>query len=241
MPIFLPPKPAQFPPIYHVDNNGLLAYGGDLSPQTLLKAYHVGVFPWYNQDEQSPILWWCPNPRCVIYPAQFKASRSLKKTLPAKRFSITVDSCFENVIKACAAPRTYADSTWINPNIIQSYTQLHQQGVAHSIEVWSQEQQLVGGLYGLNLGRLFFGESMFSTQTDASKVAFAFLMNICAQWQFPLVDCQLPNNHLMSLGACTLERSIFLENLHHYKNLPTPDWRSLQNTVHLTDKLNHIS
>ncbi|MCB1673931.1 MAG: leucyl/phenylalanyl-tRNA--protein transferase [Moraxellaceae bacterium] len=241
MPIFIPPKPVQFPPIYHVDNDGLLAYGGDLSPQTLLKAYHAGVFPWYNQDEHCPILWWCPNPRCVIYPTQFKASRSLKKTLKANIFSITVDSCFEQVIQACAAPRAYADSTWINPDIIKSYTQLHQQGIAHSVEVWNQEQQLVGGLYGLNLGKLFFGESMFSTQTDASKVAFAFLMNICAQWHFPLVDCQLPNNHLMSLGASTLARDSFLALLQQYKDASTPDWRSLQNTVHLTDNLNHIS
>lgn len=234
MPIFLPPKPTQFPPINHVDTDGLLAYGGDLSPQTLLKAYSVGIFPWYNEDENSPILWWCPEPRCVIYPQQFTASRSLKKTLKANIFTVTVDKCFTEVIHRCAAPRAYADGTWINSNIVNSYSQLHQQGVAHSIEVWNEQQELVGGLYGLNLGQLFFGESMFSTQTDASKVAFAFLMKICAAWQFPLVDCQLPNNHLMSLGATTLPRTQFLTILKQYKDVACPNWESVKNTVHLT-------
>lgn len=235
MPIFLPPNPSRFPNVnQHVDNDGLLAYGGDLSPKTLLKAYSAGIFPWYNEDENSPILWWSPEPRCVIYPQEFKASRSLQKTLKANIFTITVDSCFTEVMRRCAAPRAYADGTWINSRIIQSYTQLHQQGVAHSIEVWNQQHLLVGGLYGLNLGQLFFGESMFSTQTDASKVAFAFLMKICAQWHFPLVDCQLPNNHLMSLGATTLARSDFLNILQQEIKHPTPDWATLKNTVHLT-------
>jgi leucyl/phenylalanyl-tRNA--protein transferase len=234
MPVFLPPRPARFPDISYADADGLLAYGADLSPKTLLIAYQSGIFPWYNQDEHMPILWWCPEPRCVIAPHHFKASRSLKKTLKANLFTITVDSCFEQVMRCCAAPRAYADSTWINPEIINSYTQLHQQGIAHSIEVWDANQQLVGGLYGLNLGRLFFGESMFSTQTDASKVAFAFLMKICAQWHFPLVDCQLPNAHLMSLGAYTMSRDAFLKLLKVQNQLTAPDWSVLKNIVHLT-------
>lgn len=237
MPIFLPPKPKQFPYFTHADSDGLLAIGADLSPQTLLKAYHSGIFPWYNQEDNSPILWWCPEPRCIIVPHQFKASLSLKKTLKSNSFTISVDSCFEQVMRACAAPRAYANSTWINPQLISSYVQLHQQGIAHSIEVWNQHQELVGGLYGLNLGHLFFGESMFSTQSDASKVAFAFLMRCCEQWKFPLVDCQLPNPHLMRLGAQRMPRSEFLTVLQKYKDLPIPDWTALKNTIHLTEAL----
>ena len=135
MPVFLPTNPPNFPDIKYVDDDGLLAYGGDLSPKTLIKAYSAGIFPWYNEDENSPILWWSPEPRCVIYPHEFKASRSLQKALKANIFTITVDSCFTELVRRCAAPRAYADGTWINPQIIESYSQLHQQGVTHSIEV----------------------------------------------------------------------------------------------------------
>lgn len=233
-PIYIPPYPNRFPDMSHADDDGLLAYGGDLSPKTLLLAYKNGIFPWYNEDENTPILWWSPEPRCVIDPKTFKASRSLKKTLKSGRFSITVDRCFHHVMRACAAPRIYADSTWINPKIIHSYSELHQQGIAHSIETWNEDGQLVGGLYGLNIGQLFFGESMFSTETDASKVAFAFLMNICAAWSFPIVDCQLPNDHLMSLGAYTISRDAFLSILSTHQSLATPDWRSIQTMKHST-------
>lgn len=235
MPFFLPPHPSRFPHPIHADNDGLLAYGGDLSTQTLLKAYQAGIFPWYNADENSPILWWSPDPRCVITPHTFKPSRSLKKTLKSQFFYITVDQSFTEVIKQCAAPRSYANSTWINDYIIDNYSKLHLQGIAHSIEVWTQQHELVGGLYGLNLGQLFFGESMFSWQTDASKVAFAFLMKICRDWQFPLVDCQLPNPHLLSLGATTISRQDFLNTLASYKQAKTPDWSLLKAGVHLTN------
>ena len=234
MPIYIPPYPNCFPDMSHADDDGLLAYGGDLSPKTLLLAYKNGIFPWYNEDENTPILWWSPEPRCVINPKTFKPSRSLKKTLKSKRFTITVDRCFHQVMRACAAPRIYANSTWINPKIIHSYSDLHQQDIAHSIETWNENGQLVGGLYGLNIGQLFFGESMFSTETDASKVAFAFLMNICAAWKFPIVDCQLPNEHLMSLGAYTISRDEFLTILSTHQSLATPDWQSLQVMKHST-------
>ena len=233
-PLYIPPHPKRFPEMSHADEDGLLAYGGDLSPQTLLLAYQNGIFPWYNEDERTPILWWSPEPRCVINPHTFTASRSLKKTLKSGRFTITVDRCFQHVIQACAAPRSYAYGTWINHKIIHGYNELHQQGYAHSIETWNEQGQLVGGLYGLNVGQLFFGESMFSTETDASKVAFAFLMHICASWNFPLVDCQLPNDHLMSLGAYTITRDAFLTQLFDYQQRPAPDWRLIQATKHST-------
>lgn len=233
-PLYIPPYPKRFPEMSHADDDGLLAYGGDLSPETLLLAYKNGIFPWYNEDEKTPILWWSPEPRCVINPKNFKTSRSLKKTLKSGRFTITVDHCFHQVMRACAAPRVYADNTWINPKIIHSYSELHQQGIAHSIETWNEQGQLVGGLYGLNLGQLFFGESMFSTETDASKVAFAYLMHICASWNFPIVDCQLPNEHLMSLGAYTISRDEFLATLATYQQLATPDWRLIQAMKHST-------
>jgi len=150
---------------------------------------------------------------------------------------VTVDKCFTEVIRRCAAPRSYANETWINLKIINSYSKLHQMGYAHSIETWDQNGKLVGGLYGINLGKLFFGESMFSTATDASKVAFAFLMSICSTWQFPIVDCQLPNDHLMSLGAYTIPRSEFLSLLSHYQDLEKPNWQVLQNIVHSTKQI----
>lgn len=236
MPIYLPTHPSRFPDISYADEDGLLAYGGDLSPKTLLLAYQSGIFPWYNEDDNVPILWWSPDPRCVINPKQFKPSRSLKKTIKSAQFTVTVDQAFAQVIRSCAAPRTYANNTWINPHIIKSYSQLHQQGIAHSIETWNADGQLVGGLYGLSLGRLFFGESMFSRETDASKVAFAALMALCAEWDFPIVDCQLPNDHLMSLGAYTIERATFLQLLADHKNAPSPDWTVLPKNIFLANK-----
>lgn len=248
MPIFLPPHSRKFPDLCHADESGLLAYGGDLSPETLLLAYKSGVFPWYNEEEikgifwmcDTPALWWCPDPRCVINPAEFKPSQSLKKTLKSQKYTITVDQCFGEVIRHCAAPRAYANDTWINHHIIRNYSQLHQMGYAHSIETWNASGELVGGLYGINLGQLFFGESMFSTATDASKVAFAFLMSICAKWHFPIVDCQLPNDHLMSLGAQTISRKNFLNILKQYQDFPSPDWQELQNIVHSTKEISFV-
>lgn len=231
-PVFLPPRPKRFPDPGQADEDGLLAYGGDLGPQTLLLAYYHGIFPWYNEDDRTPILWWSPNPRCVIDPQQFKVSRSLKKTQKSGRFTLTVDQCFSDVMAACAAPRSYANSTWINPTMIRSYSALHERGIAHSIETWNEHGELVGGLYGLNLGQLFFGESMFSTETDASKVAFAFLMRLCAQWRFPIVDCQLPNEHLLSLGAYTIPRQDFQDTLARYRDQSAPDWQTVNQQRH---------
>ncbi|HEX5277745.1 MAG TPA: leucyl/phenylalanyl-tRNA--protein transferase [Fluviicoccus sp.] len=231
-PVLLTPSPLAFPPVTDADEDGLLAIGGDLSPATLKIAYSGGIFPWYNPG--WPILWWSPDPRCVIDPAAFTPSRSLKKRLKTGAFTVTVDKCFTQTMRLCAAPRAYADSTWINEDMIRGYTELHRQGHAHSVEVWNRSGELVGGLYGMNLGRLFFGESMFSRETDASKVAFAFLMKLCAEWQFPLVDCQLPNDHLMSLGAFTIPRPEFMEVLLTERFRPAPDWRPVQAMNHST-------
>ncbi len=196
--------------------------GGDLRPDRLLAAYRAGVFPWYNPG--SPILWWSPDPRCIIRPARFQPSRSLAKRLRQGHFHVTVDRCFREVMQACAEPRAYADGTWINTPMIRSYTELHKRGIAHSVEVWNPQEELVGGLYGLNLGQLFFGESMFSRETDASKVAFAHLMQLTRDWGFPLVDCQMENPHLISLGAELIPRADFIQTLATYCNRPGPAW-----------------
>jgi leucyl/phenylalanyl-tRNA--protein transferase len=204
--------------------NGLLAVGGDLSPERLLLAYRHGIFPWFNDGD--PICWWSPDPRCVFLTADWKPSRSLAKRLRHNVFRFSVDRCFTRVMEACAAPRAYADGTWIQPDFISNYTELHRRGIARSIEVWNREDELVGGLYGLNLGRLFFGESMFSRETDASKAAFAYLMQLCRHWDIPLVDGQVENDHLLSLGARLIPRRDFLAWLERKADLPAPDWRS---------------
>lgn len=231
-PAYLPPNPKTFPPVETADEDGLLAVGGNLAPKTLLLAYQQGIFPWYNAG--WPILWWSPDPRCVINPSTFEPSRSLKKRLKSGCFTLTVDQCFRRVMEQCAAPRSYANQTWIQPELVSNYTKLHEQGIAHSIECWNAQGELVGGLYGLNIGRLFFGESMFSRETDASKVAFCFLMHCCHQWQMPLVDCQLPNDHLLSLGAYTITRREFMTVLQQNRNQLSPDWRPLQAIKHCT-------
>ncbi|TCK18290.1 leucyl/phenylalanyl-tRNA--protein transferase [Thiogranum longum] len=205
--------------------DGLLAAGGNLSPERLLKAYRSGIFPWYN-DEQ-PILWWSPNPRSVVDPGQPKISRSLRKRLRQKRFEVSYDRCFENVINACAEPRKTESGTWISEAMKLAYTRLHQLGHAHSIECW-QDDKLVGGLYGVSIGRVFFGESMFSRVNDASKVAFAHLVRQLADWQFELVDCQVYTSHLASLGAYSIPRQQFLDRLAILCNLePAADaWQT---------------
>jgi leucyl/phenylalanyl-tRNA--protein transferase len=223
----LDPDRLEFPPVVQAldDPPGLLALGGDLRPERLISAYRSGVFPWYNPGD--PILWWSPDPRCVIDPATFTPSRSLAKTLRQGRYRLTVDQCFSEVMEACAGYRPYADGTWINTPMIQQYSELHRRGIAHSIEAWDQGDRLVGGLYGLNIGRLFFGESMFSRATDASKAAFAHLMNLARDWGFPIVDCQLENPHLMSLGARLIPRTEFVQILLANRDLPAPDWGGL--------------
>jgi leucyl/phenylalanyl-tRNA--protein transferase len=223
----LHPDRLDFPPVEAAlaEPAGLLAVGGDLRPERLIAAYREGIFPWYNPGD--PILWWSPDPRCVIDPATFKPSRSLAKCLRQGRYRVSVDQCFSRVMQECAGPREYADGTWINDQLLRQYSELHRRGIAHSIETWDQDGNLVGGLYGLNLGRLFFGESMFSRATDASKVAFARLMELTRDWNFPLVDCQLENPHLMSLGARLMPRAEFVRILHQYRDQTPPDWSSL--------------
>lgn len=219
LPTFLSYTSPDFPPVDSAlaEPNGLLAIGGDLSPERLISAYRQGIFPWYSADQ--PILWWSPDPRCVLYPDQLKISRSLYKTLKSKKFTVTIDQAFTQVIEACSAPRTYEENTWISSAMKQAYRDLHQLGYAHSVETWL-EGELVGGLYGLSMGKLFFGESMFSRCSDASKVAFVHLVKHLAAYDFPLIDCQLPNNHLLSLGACTIPRTEFLKYLDTYLHQP---------------------
>lgn len=201
-----------FPPIEHAldDPNGLLAAGGDLEPETLLKAYSQGIFPWY--EDGQPILWWSPSPRAVIFPRHLHVSRSLRKELKQGRYRVTMDTAFERVIRNCSLPRSYAAGTWITEEMIQAYVRMHLLGYAHSVETWLDDK-LVGGAYGIALGKLFFGESMFSKETNASKVAFVHLVKQLEDWGFPLIDCQVGNDHLASLGSTDIERPIFKKYL----------------------------
>lgn len=197
--------------------NGLVAVGGDLSPERILAAYHKGIFPWFNPGD--PILWWSPNPRTVIVPDVFSPSKSLTKTLRKSIYQVTFDHCFERVMRACAAPRAYADGTWISEEIIAGYCALHQRGLAHSVEVW-RDKELIGGLYGIALGRVFFGESMFSRADNASKVGFAHLVRQLRVWDFQLIDCQVGNDHLFSLGAIEIPRDEFQQILINFAQEP---------------------
>lgn len=197
-----------FPPLDQAlsDPDGLLAAGGDLSPQRLLLAYRSGIFPWF--DDQQPILWWSPDPRCVLLPDQLYLSRSMRKLIRQDRFEVSFDQAFDQVIDACAAPRSEDPGTWITPEMQHAYLTLHRLGSAHSVEVW-QQGKLVGGLYGVAIGRVFFGESMFSRVSNASKVGFAKLVEQLADWGYAVIDCQVETEHLMSLGACMIPRSEF--------------------------------
>ncbi len=190
--------------------NGLLAVGGDLSGERLVSAYQAGVFPWY--EEGQPILWWSPNPRCVLFPSRVHISRSMRKLMRTDRFEIRCDTAFADVIERCAAPRSYTDGTWITSAMKAAYIDLHNQGIAHSIEVW-ENNELQGGLYGLAIGRVFFGESMFSRVASASKLALVSLCRQLEQWDYPIIDCQVDNPHLRSMGAEMLPRQQFAEYL----------------------------
>ena len=216
-----------FPDIdYALDEpNGLLAVGGDLSTNRLIAAYKNGIFPWY-QDNQ-PILWWSPNPRCVIDPSTFKASKSLAKKIARGEFDIGIDQNFANVIAACSQ-RDQNEATWITQDMQDAYIRLFEKGVAHSIECY-KDGELVGGLYGLSIGSLFFGESMFHRVTDASKVAFAQLMQLMRMQGSPMVDCQLSNPHLLSLGAIEIPRARFKTILRQHINDSPIDWQQLAN------------
>ncbi|HEV8397933.1 MAG TPA: leucyl/phenylalanyl-tRNA--protein transferase [Vicinamibacterales bacterium] len=198
-----------FPPVEEAlrDPNGLLAAGDDLSTPRLLQAYEHGIFPWFGDGD--PVLWWSPDPRMVLATDAMRVSRSLRKTIRAGRFRVTADTAFPQVIAACAEPRPDQDGTWITSAVFDAYCALAAMGVAHSIEAWDGDT-LAGGLYGVALGRMFFGESMFARRSDASKVALVHLVRQLRRWGFPLIDCQMSTSHLASLGARTVSRAEFL-------------------------------
>ena len=197
--------------------DGLLAVGGDLSVERLTSAYQQGIFPWYSEGQ--PILWWSPDPRMVLKPNEIKVSRSLAKTIRKQNFKVTLDQNFRDVISACSKPRlengTEQSETWILNEMIEAYVKLHEAGYAHSVECW-QNNELVGGLYGVAIGNVFFGESMFSRVSNASKIAFVFLSNQLQQWNFQLIDCQVYTSHLESLGAYMIPRKQFTSLLESY-------------------------
>ncbi len=211
MPVFRLPDEHIFPPPRLAEDNGLLAVGGDLSEPRLLLAYSMGIFPWYAEGD--PILWWSPDPRLVLSPDELRISRSLKQTINKNLFTITLDTAFEEVIVNCAAiHRTHAGSTWITDDMMEAYIGLHRAGYAHSAEAWSGKK-LAGGLYGVSLGAAFFGESMFTKISNASKVTFISLVHQLVQWNFTLIDCQMTTPHLLHLGAREIPRIQFLEML----------------------------
>jgi len=212
MPVYRLSDKLAFPPVHLATREGLLAVGGDLSVERLLLAYKNGIFPWYSDDD--PILWWSPDPRLVLYPDEFKISKSLKKILRQQIFQVTMDTAFEHVIHACAqTPRDdRGTGTWITAEMKAAYCILHQHGYTHSIEAW-HNHQLVGGLYGVALGQAFFGESMFSTMSNASKVCLAHLVHHLKERHFAFIDCQVATAHLSSLGARTIPRKAFITQL----------------------------
>nr|WP_136249691.1 leucyl/phenylalanyl-tRNA--protein transferase [Ningiella ruwaisensis] len=225
--------------------NGLLAFGGDLSVRRLVQAYSNGIFPWFSEGE--PLLWWSPDPRGVIFTDDFKPSRSLRKSVRKFGYTATMDNAFSSVIAACAkVPRrdiyhgnkAYSNSTWITDDMLRAYREMHGAGYAHSVEVWNSKGELVGGLYGVTIGQLFCGESMFHIQTDASKAAFWALAHYMASNKLPLIDCQMLNPHLETLGCIAVSRQEFLDTLSRlkYRSNETPGksglqksyWRKLQ-------------
>ncbi len=217
-----------FPPVEFAweEPNGLLAFGGDLSPTRLINAYQSGIFPWYNPEE--PIYWWCPDPRAVLYPKDFRLSRSLRKSIRSKLnkgYEIRFDTDFSNVVKSCAAPRDESEGTWISNEMYLAYVQLHNMGVAHSVEVWNDQNELVGGLYGIATGGVFSGESMFSKERDTSKIAFAALAWQLQDWGYSLIDCQIENPHLMSMGAINIPRKEYLTMLKTTRYFSQPKWQ----------------
>jgi len=201
-----------FPPLASAlrEPNGLLAVDGDLSPERLIQAYSRGIFPWFGEGE--PILWWSPDPRMVLFPAELKVSRSLRKTLRRGHYEVRADTAFPEVMRGCAEPRHGQPGTWITPAMVAAYTRLHRMGVAHSVETWINGE-LAGGLYGVALGKMFYGESMFSRETDASKIAFVHLVRQLERWGFGMIDCQMKTAHLASLGAREIPRAEFVRRL----------------------------
>ncbi|HEB56365.1 MAG TPA: leucyl/phenylalanyl-tRNA--protein transferase [Gammaproteobacteria bacterium] len=204
--------------------DGLLAIGGDLSSERLLAAYRRGIFPWYSDDQ--PVLWWSPDPRSVLAPEKLRISRSLRKTLKKNPFRVSLDEAFAEVVHACAQPRKYQPGTWITDEMMQAYIRLHEAGHAHSVECW-QGDRLLGGLYGVSLGKVFFGESMFARASDASKIAFVYLARQLRRWDFGFIDCQIQSEHLDRFGAENIPRTVFRHSLEYFAALPNDnsDWK----------------
>jgi leucyl/phenylalanyl-tRNA--protein transferase len=216
--------PSALPPTSRAltEPNGLLAVGGALTPEWLIHAYRHGAFPWFSAEQ--PILWWAPDPRAVLRPSEFRVSRSLARSIRNRGYGTRIDTAFEAVIEACAGPRRGMAGTWITREMHDAYVELHQRGRAHSIETWHGDH-LVGGLYGVGLGRAFFGESMFTRATDASKVALARLVDECRRRGVPLIDCQMPSPHLSILGSRCLPRARFEAELARLVDEPDLLWR----------------
>ena len=212
--MFLLSNELYFPPVTEADEEGILAIGGDLSTQRLLLAYRKGIFPWYSDDE--PIIWWCPNPRFVLFPDEIKISKSMRAVLKKQTYSFTINNCFNNVIKNCKTINREGQSgTWISEEVIDAYTNLHNLGYALSAETW-KNNKLVGGLYGVKMGNIFFGESMFSLSPNASKFAFIQLVQHLKNEGVKLIDCQVYTNHLESLGAKMIDRNDFMRLLEQH-------------------------
>lgn len=213
--------PGAFPPVEHAlrEPDGLLAVGGDLSTTRILAAYRQGIFPWY--DEGQPLLWWSPDPRCVFRPGDLHVSRRLLREARRSPCELRIDTAFAEVIHACAGPRRHQRGTWITPEMTTAYLRLHAEGWAHSIEVWL-EDALVGGLYGLVIGRVFFGESMFSRQANASKMALLLVDCLLKDGALGILDCQVRSRHLLSMGAVTMPRTEFIEGLERLCNPADP-------------------
>ena len=212
--MFLLSNELYFPPVTEADEEGILAIGGDLSTQRLLLAYRNGIFPWYSDDE--PIIWWCPNPRFVLFPDEIKISKSMRAVIKKQTYSFTINNCFNNVIKNCKTINREGQSgTWISEEVIDAYTNLHNLGYALSAETW-KNNKLVGGLYGVKMGNIFFGESMFSLSPNASKFAFIQLVQHLKNEGVKLIDCQVYTNHLESLGAKMIDRNDFMRLLEQH-------------------------
>jgi leucyl/phenylalanyl-tRNA--protein transferase len=215
-----------FPPVATAlrEPDGLLAAGADLSETRLIDAYSKGIFPWFSEGQ--PLLWWSPDPRMVLFPPELRISRSLAKRLRRRDYEIRTDTCFETVMRACAAPRAGQDGTWITTDMIAAYSALSRRGIAHSVETWV-DGELAGGLYGIALGRMFYGESMFARAADASKLALAHLVRQLQRLDFGMIDCQMKTAHLASFGAREIPRSEFMLKLQELVNYPmqSGEWR----------------
>ena len=209
--------------------NGLLAIGGDLHPNRILHAYRHGIFPWFSEDQ--PILWWSPDPRMVLFPKQLSVSRSLKKAIRKSGIEFTYDRAFTRVIFSCAQPRPKQPETWITAGMMDAYITLHKQGHAHSFEVW-QDKKLIGGLYGIGIGQVFFGESMFSFQTNASKIAFVKAVEMLLQWDYALIDCQVESLHLQNFGARNIPRREFIRHISRLTTCDIADYAWQKSTSH---------